>query len=170
MGTLNDRQRAFVGFYLGAARWNATKAAEMAGYKQPRMHGSRLLTNDDIRAEIQAWRDDVRTGAIAQMEYRISVLDDIERRYRDLISARSGDMAGKVPGGETGLLVRQFKAIGSGETAHEVTEYKADTAVTQEIRDTHKQAAQELGQWTDKLDLSGGIEVREYQGIPEDAP
>jgi phage terminase small subunit len=163
---LNDRQRAFVGFYLGDARWNATKAAEMAGYRHPRMHGSRLLTNDDIRAEIQAWRDEARAGAIAQVEYRLSVLDDLERRYRDLIAARSGDLADEAPGGETGLLVRQYKAAGEELRA----EYKADTAVTGEIRDLHKQAAHELGQWTEKLDLSGGIEIREYEGVPAGAP
>lgn len=50
---LNDRQRAFVEFYLTS--WNASEAARQTGYKsKPNVHGSRLLANVSIRAEIDA--------------------------------------------------------------------------------------------------------------------
>lgn len=56
---INAKQQAFVEHYLnptGAGRWNAAEAARLAGYsaKSARQQGSRLLTNDDIRAEIRA--------------------------------------------------------------------------------------------------------------------
>ena len=50
---LSDKRRAFVDFYL-ANGFNATKAAEAAGYANARRAGSRLRTNEDIRAEIAA--------------------------------------------------------------------------------------------------------------------
>lgn len=50
---LSDKQRAFVDFYLANGH-NATKAAEAAGYANSRRAGSRLRTNEDIKAEIAA--------------------------------------------------------------------------------------------------------------------
>ena len=49
---LSYKQQAFVEEYLRI--WNATRAAEEAGYKKPRTYGSYLLTNIDIQAEIQS--------------------------------------------------------------------------------------------------------------------
>jgi hypothetical protein len=48
---LKPKQRRFLEAYLTS--WNATHAAEVAGYKHPRQQGSRLLTNVDIQAAIQ---------------------------------------------------------------------------------------------------------------------
>jgi phage terminase small subunit len=54
---LNERQRAFVLHYLETL--NATQAAERAGYRSPRMQGSRLMTNDDIQRAIARGRDHI---------------------------------------------------------------------------------------------------------------
>ena len=48
---MNNKQRVFVEEYLSC--WNASEAARRAGYKQPKQQGSRLLTNVDIKQEIQ---------------------------------------------------------------------------------------------------------------------
>jgi len=45
---LNDRQLRFVQCYAG----NATEAARMAGYKNPKLAGTRLLSNDTIREAV----------------------------------------------------------------------------------------------------------------------
>ena len=50
----NTKQELFVLYYLGEAKGNATQAARLAGYKQPRQQGHRLLTNVDIAARVQA--------------------------------------------------------------------------------------------------------------------
>src|SRR5262249_52678996 len=55
--------------------------------------------------------------AIAKKRVRLAHLDDLHARYLRLIAARGEAMAGEVPGGETGLLVRQTKVIGTGRTA-----------------------------------------------------
>lgn len=52
-----------------------------------------------------------------------------------------------VPGGKTGLLVREIKSIGAGPNSREVEEYKVDTGLLKELREHERQAAIELGQW-----------------------
>ena len=152
---LNEQQTAFVGFYLGEARWNATRAADMAGYKHAKTQGPRLLDNVGVQARIDEWRAEVKKRAIANVEYRVAKLDDLEKRYWDLIEARAADLPDDIAGGDTGLLVRTEKVIGTGNSAQHITEYKADVAVTKEIRELHKQAAQELGQWVEKNEHGG---------------
>src|SRR5690606_13801507 len=56
---LSYKQRAFVDYYL-ANGFNATKAAEAAGYAVPRQAGHKLVTKGDIKAEIAA-----RTASLA---------------------------------------------------------------------------------------------------------
>ena len=58
-GGMTPRQRAFVAYYLGAACFNATRAAELAGYRSEhnpslRVTASRLLTNANIQQAIAA--------------------------------------------------------------------------------------------------------------------
>ena len=73
-----------------------------------------------------------------------------------IVEGRAADMA-SVPGGASGLLVRQYKQ--TGKDSYEV-EYAFDAALPREMRATMQQAAQELGQWLEKhqfvddLDLS----------------
>jgi hypothetical protein len=66
-----------------------------------------------------------------------------------LLTERAADMA-EVPGGGTGLLVRQYQG---GAPI-----YKVDTGLVRLIGQLlahEKQAAEELGQWTEKRDISG---------------
>jgi len=46
------KRRLFVRHYTNEARWNATKAAELAGYAEPRTEGWRLLRDAEIRTAI----------------------------------------------------------------------------------------------------------------------
>lgn len=150
---LNDRQLAFVRFYLGEARGNATRAAEMAGYANANKYAATLMVNRGIQDEIAAWRARVRQEGIAEIEYRIARLKDLEQRYWDLIDARADDLKDEAPGGDTGLIVRQYKQVGSGPDARLVTEYVADTASTKEIRAIYDDVAKEVGHRADNLKL-----------------
>jgi len=62
------------------------------------------------------------------------------------------------PGWTTGLLCHEQRSLGSGELATVVDIYKVDIGTIKEERELAKQAAQELGQWTEKtqttVDLS----------------
>jgi hypothetical protein len=153
--TLSDKQLAFVSAYLGDAERNATKAARIAGYKHPNQQGPRLLVNVGVVKAIEEWREEVKQEAITQQVYRIARLADIEARYVQLIQERAVDMEYEVAGGSTGLLVRQRKQLGSGAAAYEVTEYQADTAVTKELRETLKHVAQEMGEWSERQEITG---------------
>ena len=51
MAELTDKQQAFINEYLKC--WNATKAAQAAGYAHPNVQGPRLLVNVGISKEIQ---------------------------------------------------------------------------------------------------------------------
>ena len=149
---LNARQLAFVAAYLNEARFNATKAAIIAGYseKTAAANGFALLRNIGIRAAIEDWRNQASTEAITAVSYRIGRLAELERGYFDVIEARREAYSnGRVIGGDTGLVVIQTKLASTGET---VDEYVADTAVTKEIRAIYDDVAKELGQRVEKTE------------------
>lgn len=89
--------------------------------------------------------------AIARKEYRVASLNRIQTKLETLIEDRAADMADVPGGGNTGLLVKQFKV--SGETV--VTEYAFDAAVVRELRAVKEQVAKELGQIVEKKELTG---------------
>lgn len=88
---------------------------------------------------------------------RLEKLNTAVEKIEALIAARASDMK-TVPGGETGLLVRRKKIIGSGENAQSIDEYQADMAVIKEYRELLKQAAIELGEWTERQSIEGNIQ------------
>ena len=146
---LTGKQQAFVEAYVGDANRNATHAARLAGYAAPNVMGSQLLVNPRVRNEIDVYRRAARHSAVATVEGRVDMLTDLAERYMQLIRERAEEMAGEIAGGGTGLLVRTVKTIGTGRNQETITEYRADTAVTKELRETIKQLAIELGQWNE---------------------
>lgn len=51
---LTKKQRDFIDYYCGEAQWNATKAASLAGYKDPEQAGYENKRKQEIAAEIEA--------------------------------------------------------------------------------------------------------------------
>ncbi len=95
----------------------------------------------------EAMEDRLLHFDLSQREKRLEVLDDMHGRLRQVVIERAEDFAGSgVPGGETGLLVRKVKMIGSGPAAREIVEYEVDTGLLKEMRAHLEQAARELGQ------------------------
>lgn len=116
----------------------------------------------------------VRT--IANKERRVQRLQERSEKLDRVIAARAEQHA-EVPGGDTGLLVREPKIVkvydvkttqrrGPTALAQEddddeqmtptggvqiVYEYRVDTATLAEMRQIEKQAAQELGEWVEKV-------------------
>jgi len=168
---LNARQTAFVAAYLGVARFNATKAALLAGYSEKTAHaiGSNLLKKVEIQAAVQAWRDAVRSRGVANLEYRLAGLDELERRCWEVIAERADEVGRdpKAAGGKTGLVTKQHRIIGVGGDVKVLTEHAVDTALIREIRALHEQAAKELGGWTDRVEQTGGVTVRIIGVDPE---
>lgn len=77
-------------------------------------------------------------------ETRLAKLDRMIRRIEVVIVGRANDML-EAPGGKSGLLARDYK----GKDADRAI-YKFDAALVKEYRECLKQAAIELGEWTEK--------------------
>ena len=137
---------------------------------------------DQIRAELRAA---VVAEGIANRQNRVDALNQRWQRMQMVIDARAIEHA-DVAGGNTGLLVRQVKLVKiystttspddvdepdeadvliSAKMSEQVAEYAVDTGLLKELREHEKQAAQELGQWTEKQEHTGELLVREYVGI-----
>ena len=71
-------------------------------------------------------------------------------------------------GGDTGLLAHTMKSIGAGPNAEKVDEYTFDAALLRELREHEKQAAQELGQWVDKLAPVTPDGAESYQAMSDE--
>lgn len=93
---------------------------------------------------------------ISKRHRRVRALDERWEKLQRVIAERGAakEMA-KVPGGRTGLLVRTVKGLGTGDNFRTVEEYEVDTGLLRELREHEKQAAQELGQWSEKRELTG---------------
>ena len=102
---------------------------------------------------VEAERKAVLAKGIADKRNRVKFLDDRHRRLQRVIEARATDSTmATVAGGDTGLMVRTYKSIGTGPTATMVEEYAVDTGMLREMREHEKQAAIELGEWTEKVE------------------
>lgn len=106
--------------------------------------------------------------SIAKRRNRVRALDDRWQRMQRLIAARSEELAEQVAGGETGLLVHQERAIGTGANQQIIDEYVVDTGLLKELRAHEEQAAKELGQWVEKGEQRHEMIVREYVGVDLD--
>lgn len=185
---LTDKQRAFVSFYLGEARMNATKAAAMAGYRVPRQSGSECLTNPVIAAEIKAAQDELRAEGIAAKANRISDYAELRQRLWSVIEDRAkeyGDKGapddvmgrfvlgsdGRVIGGASGLVVKKLNVVGGGRSAKVIEEHQLDTGLITQLLNVDKQAAQELGEWSEKRQITGPdegpIEIKNAESATE---
>lgn len=142
-----------------------------------KQHAAFSARVDELVAEARAA---AKAKTIANKEFRVAQLADRQERMRRLIEARATEHDG-IPGGDTGLLVAEPKMVkvfdanrrgkrgkrdddyADQEDDDQLTPtgrvqvmfmYKADTALLAEMRNTEKQAAIELGEWTEKSDTT----------------
>jgi hypothetical protein len=102
---------------------------------------------------VTAYADAIKDEGIANVKNRVAAQNDRWDRMKAVIEARAIELAA-VPGGATGLLVHTYKLAG-GKEPIVMDEYAVDTGLLSEMRAHEKQAAQELGQWTEKKELTG---------------
>lgn len=115
-----------------------------------------------FQERIQWWRDLIASimlkHAIARRSHRILAKQRRYEKANDLMEARAREHAG-APGGETGLLVRNLKKIGSGDNVETVEEYVFDAALFKAINDLEESARNEVERLIyDRMqeDLDGG--------------
>ncbi len=159
--------------------------AKRAGIKRTQLHYWKRHPDFQARVaeHVTALAEQIKARGLAERSNRIDYLNDRRQRMQALLEARGADMAGEVAGGETGLMVRSPKLVKVYESPdleddrapiayakreRIVYEYAFDRALVQEMREHEKQAAQELGQWTEKREVSGEIGVRTLIGVSLD--
>ena len=94
--------------------------------------------------------------ALVDQEERLKRQSDRWERLHRVIDQRAVAMADVAEGGDTGLLVRKVKSIGSGEYTERVDEYAVDAPMLKEIRELEKQTSEELGQSKEKGSTGSG--------------
>lgn len=158
----NSKHEKFVQALARGATQSEAYAA--AGYSPQgaEQSASRLAQRPEIQARLAELRKEITASltdcSIREVETRVRALQDRWTRLNRIIEARGADPDhAKAPGGDTGLLVRTLKQLGRGEDAETVEEFKLDTGLLTEMRATERQAAQELGQWTEKHEHTGEV-------------
>jgi putative insertion element HTH domain-containing protein len=111
-----------------------------------------------FQARVDEIVEEVKAALIARgildRQNRLNALNDRQKRMTEVIRQRAENLKEVPGGGNTGLLVRQVKGIGKGEDFQVVEEYAVDTGLLREMREHEKQAAIELGEWTEKREHS----------------
>lgn len=159
---LNPKHEKFVqALARGATQADAYVAA---GYSAEGaiQSASRLAQRPEIQAKLAELRKEITASltdcSIREVDTRVRALQDRWTRLNRIMEARGADPDhAKAPGGDTGLLVRTLKQLGRGEDAETVEEFRLDTGLLKELRDTERQAAQELGQWAEKHEVTGEV-------------
>lgn len=166
---LTIKQEAFVAAYIGEAKGNATEAARIVGYAEPNTQGPRLLVNVGVAARIAEYRAKIESEGIANQQNRV---DAYNRRWQLLEQIRqeraADDWLSDVPGGSTGFVVKQLKTVKHhyipdpddedgkpSQMTVETWEAAVDTGHLREFRELEKQTAQDLGQWTERREVTG---------------
>lgn len=155
-GTILTNKQATAAAYVAADELSNEEIAEAVGigtrtlYRWKEQDVFKAAVNEHVEAIQSAMlRHDIakrhkRLGTLNRLhEKMLAVIDDRAKKYAD------------APGGETGLIVEDVKAVGNGRDAQIVEVYAFDAALVREIRAVHEQAAKELGQWTEKSEIVG---------------
>lgn len=88
-------------------------------------------------------------------------LDDLQelrdRLFRVIHERAAAAEHENVPGWKSGLLVHQIKNVGGQPVDH----YAHDASLVKELREVEKQAAIEMGEWTEqsKVEMNGTLQV-----------
>lgn len=102
---------------------------------------------------------------IGKKHKRIAYLQELMERQRAAMDARAARASAdpEAPAeAATGLFESRTIMSASGKTK---TDWKFDAALVREYRQTLEQAARELGQISDKVEVSGETIIRRYVGV-----
>jgi hypothetical protein len=144
---------------LAQRELNLTEVARQCGITRQTLWNWQQIPmfREVVEKRLEEIRAEIRRHGIAVIEQRVARVQDTWKRLQRVMAARAIEHA-SVPGGDTGLLVRKYKTIGSGLLAKMVEEYEVDTGLLAELRAHEKQAAEELGQWIQKVDAVTKVE------------
>ncbi len=123
-----------------------------------RRHEDRLVTlRDKVTAQVEDY-------AIAAKVNRVATNDLLKNLLDQVREARQNGGTGI----ETGLVVRTYKALGSGDNMQIVEEYSIDPALLAAVDRLHRSTAEELGQLPrpeQNVNLRAQVLIREIAGF-----
>ncbi len=148
---LNPRHEAFAQHVAMGLPY--TQAAKRAGYAIQQAHnsGSRVHKKPHVAARIQELKSSntaIVTGTgIMTAVARVMAKEQRWALMRTIIKERAADASMQsVPGGKTGLLVKDWKTVGTGPLARVEELYRIDAELLRELRALEEEAAVELAQ------------------------
>lgn len=136
---------AVIGDKLGFAAQTIRMWLERPDYKESIHLYYQILEEETYRAA-----GSVRAKRIQILQLQLDKLLELQRQ-------RGNSYSHIESGGDTGLLVKEIKTVGTGQNAYDVAEYKYDSAVVRDIAMLTKQIAQEKGEWSEKSDHNVNI-------------
>lgn len=153
---LENKRREQAAQLLAEDRYTDAKIAEICGISERAL--AKWKKRGEFATRVQELTDKYGERALklglARRERRLTVLSDMHERLLTIVEERGNDKdLAEVPGGKTGLIVRQLKGIGRGEDFRVVETYEADTALLKELRGIQEQFAKELGQSVEKHEV-----------------
>ena len=117
---------------------------------------------ESIRKELA---DHAKRFLIARKSFRLGNYQSRLLAMQQIIEERGNDPElQKARGGSSGMLVRKLKTVGSGPAAEIVEEFVFDAALAKAMLELEKQAAQEAGQWVDKVAPTSPDGGEQYRG------
>jgi len=148
---LSKKQALFIEYYLGEARFNATKAALLAGYspRTARSTGSENLIKPDIAREIKARTSEIAMGAD---EVLLRLAEHARGSVEDFIDPATGeiDLAKAEARGQLHLIKRYSRTTVGKATTTNIELHDPQAALTT--------LARHHGLFTDKQDVAHTIE------------
>src|SRR5688572_25636420 len=163
---LTRRQQHALNLLVEGDRTLAAVAAEVG--VQPatlwRWRHEKPAFRDALREALAIAEMDARQFAVAKRVKRVEALDELHAGLLRIIAERKERFADENhPGAATGLLVKTYKSIGSGASSYAEVEWAVDRPLIQALLEVQKQAAMELGQWSEKAEVRLDAEV-EHRG------
>lgn len=144
-----NAQREEAAMLCAEGKLNDTEIAQQLGIARYTLYKWRQEKEfaDRIQSRINALATLAMAKGLRDREGRLERLEKLVEKMERVIDERGAEMAAECAGGKSGLLARDMKGVDRV--------YKFDRGLVAEMRDTLKHIAQELGQWTEKKELTG---------------
>lgn len=121
-----------------------------------------------VQEQLRKLEVEIFSAGVAVKKNRLRRLNNHWQKAQQVVeerkqAAEADPTMAEVPGARTGMMIRTLKAIGQNQT---VAEWRWDRELEKTILDIEKQAAIEMGQWTEKKDVtSGGQPYKCFLGV-----
>lgn len=168
-----NRKRTEAAVLVAQDEFTNREIAEAVGMSERQLQNWKQHPEFQARVmeSARALGDAAERYAIARKLRRVKRLNDDWHRMQQVVAERAADPTMQnVPGGQTGLLVRDVESVGARDNPQVVEVFTVDTGLLRELRATERQAAQELHMWIEKADVTSDGQAIEFICLPGVTP